>query len=83
MGGGDIGVSYLRGPIGVVGQRSLVECWVDDHYVGVKVIENAVEIGDAIPMYVLFPFLAWNPYGIHMDQSMDGIWKAPFHRHSI
>ena len=45
---------YLRGPVGVVGEGSLVECWVDDNYASVKVIENAADIGDAIPMYVLF-----------------------------
>ena len=37
-----------------VGEGSSVECWVDDNYAGAKVIENAADIGDAIPMYVLF-----------------------------
>ena len=52
--GGDIGVYYLREPVGVVGEGSSVECWVDDDYAGAKVIENAADIGDAIPTYVLF-----------------------------
>ena len=58
VGGGNIGVYYLREPVGVVGAGSLVECWVDDNYAGAKVIENAADIGDAIPMYVLFFFLS-------------------------
>lgn len=49
VGGGDIGVYYLREPVGVVGEGSSVECWVDDNYAGAKVIENAADIGDAIP----------------------------------
>ena len=44
---------YLRDPVGVVGEGRSVECWVDDNYAGAKVIENAADIGDAIPMYVL------------------------------
>ena len=52
---GDIGVYYLREPGGVVGEGSSVECGVDDNYAGAKVIENAADIGDAIPTYV--PFL--------------------------
>ena len=38
----------------VVGEGSSVECWVDDNYAGAKVIENAADIGDAIPTCVLF-----------------------------
>ena len=44
---------YLREPVGVVGEGSSVECWVDDSYAGAKVIENAAHIGDGIPTYVL------------------------------
>ena len=58
VGGGDIGVYYLREPVAVVGEGSSVECWVDDNYAGAKVIENAADIGDAIPTYVLFFFLS-------------------------
>ena len=56
VGGGDIGVYYLREPVGVVGEACSVECWVDDNYAGAKVIENAVDIGDAIPTYYPFSF---------------------------
>ena len=56
VGGGDIGVYYLREPVGVVGEGSSIECWVDDNYAGVKVIENAADIGDAISTYVLLSF---------------------------
>ena len=49
-----MGVYYLREPLGDVGEGSLVECWVDDNCVGVNVIENAADIGDAIPTSVLF-----------------------------
>ena len=59
VGGGDIGVYYSRELVGVVGDGSSVECCVDDNYVAVKVIENAVDIGDAIPTYVLFLFLVF------------------------
>ena len=38
--------------MGVVGEGSSV--WVDDNYAGAKVIENAADIGDPIPMYVPF-----------------------------
>ena len=55
VGGGNIGVYYLREPVGVIGAGSSVECWVDDNYAGAKVIENAADIGDAIPMYVFSP----------------------------
>ena len=61
VGGGDIGVYYLRELVGVVGGGSSVECWVDDNYAGVKVIENAADIGDAIPMYVLLSFIFSSP----------------------
>ena len=44
--------------MGVVGEGRSVECWVDDDYAGAKVIENAADIGDAIPTYVLFFFLS-------------------------
>ena len=47
---------YLREPVGVVGEGSSIECWVDDNYAGVKVIENAADIGDAISTYVLLSF---------------------------
>ena len=57
--GGDIGVYYLREPVGVVGEGSSVECWVDDNYAGAKVIENAADIGDAIPTYVLSFFFSF------------------------
>ena len=40
--------------MGVVGEACSVECWVDDNYAGAKVIENAVDIGDAIPTHLLF-----------------------------
>ena len=52
---------YLREPVGVVGAGSSVECWVDDNYAGAKVIENAADIGDAIPTYVLFSFFSSSP----------------------
>ena len=42
--------------MGVVGEGSSVECWVDDNYVGVK---DVADIGDAIPTYVLFLFLVF------------------------
>ena len=61
VGGGDIGVYYLREPVAVVGEGSSVECWVDDNYAGAKVIENAADIGDAIPTYVLFSFSFFSP----------------------
>ena len=61
VGGGDIGVYYLREPVGVVGEGSSVECWVDDNYAGAKGIENAADIGDAIPTYVLFSFFFYSP----------------------
>ena len=61
VGGGDIGVYYLREPVAVVGEGSSVECWVDDNYAGAKVIENAADIGDAIPTYVLFSFFFYSP----------------------
>ena len=47
---------YLREPVGVVGEGSSVECWVDDNYACAKVIETGANIGDAIPTYVVFLF---------------------------
>ena len=57
VGGGDIGVYYLREPVAVVGEGSSVECWVDDNYAGAKVIENAADIEDAILTYVPFSLI--------------------------
>ncbi|PFH45341.1 hypothetical protein AMATHDRAFT_71805 [Amanita thiersii Skay4041] len=50
VGAGDIGVYYLKEPVGVVGEGSAVECWVDDNYRGAKVMENAADVGEAVPM---------------------------------
>lgn len=54
VGAGDIGVYYLKEPIGSGdgGEGSAVECWVDDNYGGAKVIENAGEVGESTPSYV-------------------------------
>ena len=67
VGGGDIGVYYLRELVGVVGEGSSVECWVDDNYeVQTKVIENAADIsGDVIPMYIPFFLLFPLPQPLH------------------
>ena len=45
----------FEGASGCCWGGSSVECWVDDNYAGAKVIENAADIGDAIPMYVFSP----------------------------
>ena len=58
----------LREPVGVVGEGSSVECWVDDNYAGAKVIENAADIGDAIPTYYPFSFfLFFSPTHLLMN----------------
>lgn len=49
VGAGDIGVYYLREPASEIGLGSAVECWVDDNYKGAIVIENAAQIGEAVP----------------------------------
>lgn len=54
VGAGDIGVYYLKEPISQIGEGSAIECWVDDNYNGAKVIENAAEVGDLTPAYVIF-----------------------------
>ena len=51
--------------MGIVGEGSSVECWVDDNYAGAKVIENVADIGDAIPTYVLFS--PAHPYSFLMN----------------
>ncbi|KAJ2924217.1 hypothetical protein H1R20_g12871, partial [Candolleomyces eurysporus] len=48
VGGGDIGVYYLKEPVREVGEGSSVECWVDDNYAGAKVIENAGDVGEPV-----------------------------------
>lgn len=53
VGAGDIGVYFLREPVSVVGEGSSVECWVDDNYAGAKMIENAGDVGEPTPTYVL------------------------------
>ena len=50
-------VYYLREPVGVVGEGSSVECWVDDNYAGAKVVENAADVPEEVAAYVvLFSF---------------------------
>ncbi|KDR76923.1 hypothetical protein GALMADRAFT_246046 [Galerina marginata CBS 339.88] len=46
VGAGDVGIYYLREPVGHVGEGSSVECWVDDNYGGARVIENAADVGE-------------------------------------
>jgi len=53
VGAGDIGVYYLKEPIKTVGQGSAVECWVDDNVRGARTIENAADVGETIPAYVI------------------------------
>lgn len=59
VGAGDIGVYYMREPLTQVGEGSAVECWVDDNYGGAKVIENAADIGEPTPAYVVFCFFLY------------------------
>lgn len=51
MGAGDIGIYYLREPMGNadIGEGSAVECWVDDNYGGARVIENAADVQESTP----------------------------------
>jgi hypothetical protein len=52
VGAGDIGIYYLKEPIGgQSGEGSAVECWVDDNYAGAKVIENGADIAESTPAY--------------------------------
>ena len=56
VGAGDIGIYYLSEPVSKIGEGSSVECWVDDNHAGARVIENAADIGEAVPVYVFFFF---------------------------
>ena len=53
LGAGDIGIYYLKEPVSEIGLGSAVECWVDDNYSGAVVIENAAQVGEATPSYVM------------------------------
>ncbi|KAJ3532576.1 hypothetical protein NMY22_g7685 [Coprinellus aureogranulatus] len=50
---GDIGIYFLKEPVSQIGEGSTVECWVDDNYAGAKVIENAADIAEPKPSFVL------------------------------
>lgn len=50
LGAGVVGVYYLKEPKSVVGlYGSLVNCWVDDNYVGGVEISNAGDVGEPTP----------------------------------
>lgn len=53
VGAGDIGVYYLKEPIGTGegGEGSAIECWVDDNYGGAVVIENGANVPSSTPAY--------------------------------
>jgi hypothetical protein len=51
VGAGDIGVYYLKEPIGSGdgGEGSAIECWVDDNYGGAVIIENGANVPSSTP----------------------------------
>ena len=46
VGAGDVGVYFVREPVGKVGAGSSVKCWVDDNVAGAKAIDNVLQEGE-------------------------------------
>jgi len=78
VGAGDIGIYYLREPVSKIGEGSSIECWVDDNYGGAKVIENAADIPEETPAYVLHFYFFTNFH--HCKLTIRSFIQLAYHR---